>query len=104
MKEPHEEGVASHSAPSFAPGTARCLVKRKQGYGWAGYAASKKSNRDADAVDKAEGNTARSDRRVPDRSRVVVDPRHVQKLRAREPGDLGGACGVSHRRPVGEGK
>jgi hypothetical protein len=60
MKEPHEEGIASHSAPSFAPGTARCRVKRKQGYGWAGYRASKKSNRDADAVDKAEGNTVRS--------------------------------------------
>ncbi len=61
MKEPHEEGVASHSAPSFAPGTVRCPVKRKQGHGWAGYRASKNCNRDADAVVKAEGNTVRSD-------------------------------------------
>jgi hypothetical protein len=31
MKEPHEKGVAIHSAPSFALGTVRCPVKRKQG-------------------------------------------------------------------------
>jgi hypothetical protein len=56
MKEPHEEGVASHSAPSFVLSTARCPVKRKQGHGWAGHRASKNCNRDADAVVKAEGN------------------------------------------------
>jgi hypothetical protein len=37
MKEPYEEGVAIHSAPSFAPGAAKRLVKRKQGHRWAGY-------------------------------------------------------------------
>ncbi len=31
MKDPHEKGVAIHSAPSFALGTARCTAKRKQG-------------------------------------------------------------------------
>src|SRR5690242_19209028 len=31
MKDPYEEGVASHSAPSFALSTVRRLVKRKQG-------------------------------------------------------------------------
>src|SRR5215475_10107221 len=35
--------------------------------------------------------------RAPDQSRVVVDPRHVQKLHAREPGDLGDACGDAGR-------
>jgi hypothetical protein len=59
MKEPYEKGIANHSAPSFAASTARCLVKRKQGYGWAGYRASKNNNRDADAVVKAEGNMHR---------------------------------------------
>jgi len=37
MKEPYEEGVAIHSAPSFAPGAVRRSVKRKQGHRWAGY-------------------------------------------------------------------
>ena len=50
MKEPYEKGVAIHSAPSFALGAARWPVKRKQGYRWAGYRASKNCNRGADAV------------------------------------------------------
>ena len=60
MQEPYEKGVAIHSAPSFAARVARCAVKRKQGYGRAGYRASKNCNRDADAVVKAEGSMARS--------------------------------------------
>ena len=91
MKEPYEKGVANHSAPSFAPGTARCTAKRKQGHRWAGYRASKNCNQDADAVVKAEGNMAGALTRVPGRSCVVVDPMHVWKLHAREPGDLGDA-------------
>lgn len=42
MQEPYEKGVAIHSAPSFAARVARGAVKRKQGYGRAGYRASKK--------------------------------------------------------------
>src|SRR5258707_455985 len=60
MKEPHEEGVAIHSAPSFALGAVKCPVKRKQGKGWAGYRASKICNQGADAVTTAEGNTTSS--------------------------------------------
>jgi len=37
MKDSHEEGVAIHSAPSFALGVVRRAVKRKQGNRWAGY-------------------------------------------------------------------
>ena len=33
-KKPYEKGLAIHSAPSFALGTARCTAKRKQGYRW----------------------------------------------------------------------
>ena len=61
MKEPYEKGIAIRSAPSFAREAVRCPVKRKQGYRWAGYRASKICNRDADAVTTAEGNTPRSD-------------------------------------------
>ena len=40
MKNPYEEGVAIHSASSFALGVVRCTVKHKQGNRWAGYGAS----------------------------------------------------------------
>src|SRR5271169_3588771 len=56
MKEPYEKGVAICSAPSFALGIVKCLVKRKQGERWAGYRASKICNQGADAVTTAEGN------------------------------------------------
>jgi hypothetical protein len=39
MKDPHEKGVANHSARSFARYVARHAVKRKQGNRWAGYGA-----------------------------------------------------------------
>lgn len=50
MQEPHEKGIAIHSAPSFALGAVRFPVKRKQGKRWAGYRASKICNQGADAV------------------------------------------------------
>jgi hypothetical protein len=59
MRDPHEEGVAIHSAPSFALDAARCAAKRKQGNRWAGYGASKMCNQDADAVRVAEGHMTR---------------------------------------------
>ena len=63
MQEPHEKGVAIRSAPSFALGTVRYPVKRKQGKRWAGYRASKICNQGADAVTTAEGNTTSSVKR-----------------------------------------
>jgi hypothetical protein len=56
MKEPYEEGVAIHSAPSFAPCVAKRSVKRKQGHRWAGYRASKICDQGADTVTTVEGN------------------------------------------------
>ena len=47
-KNPYEKGLAIHSAPSFAPGIARCSAKRKQGNRWGGYSAPKTVNPDAD--------------------------------------------------------
>ena len=61
MKESYEKGVANRSAPSFALQTARCVAKRKQGYRWAGYRASKRCNQDADAFALAEGNMGGGD-------------------------------------------
>jgi hypothetical protein len=59
MKNSHEEGVAIHSAPSFALGVVRRTVKHKQGNRWAGYRASKMLNQDADVFRRAEGNMMR---------------------------------------------
>jgi hypothetical protein len=50
MKNPHEKGVANHSAPSLALYFARDAVKRKQGNRWAGYGAPKISNQGADVL------------------------------------------------------
>ena len=65
MKDSHEEGVAIHSAPSFALRAVRYAVKRKQGNRWAGYRASKTLNQDADAVRVAEGHMTRDDSASP---------------------------------------
>ena len=65
MKDSHEEGVAIHSAPSFALGVVRRTVKRKQGNRWAGYGASKTCNQDADALRVAEGNMTLGDSASP---------------------------------------
>src|SRR5208337_5689880 len=59
MKDPHEKGVANHSAPSFARYVARRAVKRKQGNRWAGYGAPKIRNQGADVLTTAEGHMTR---------------------------------------------
>ena len=78
MKDPHEKGVAIHSAPSFALGTARCTAKRKQGNRWAGYGVfqnAQSGRRRCRTERKATRPWAVA--RVPGRSCVVVDPRHA---------------------------
>lgn len=91
MKEPYEEGVAIHSAPSFALGTVRCPVKRKQGKGWAGYRASKICNQGADAVTTAEGNMTSSATASCWAALRSRRPHARLELHVREPGDLGDA-------------
>src|SRR5438132_1597206 len=49
MKEPYEEGLANHSAPSFAVGAVKPPLKRKQGERWAGYRASKNCSEESDS-------------------------------------------------------
>jgi hypothetical protein len=55
------ETSASFEARSAPLPYPTCSVKRKQGCTRAGYRAAKNSNRDADAVVKAEGSMVRSD-------------------------------------------
>lgn len=91
MKEPYEEGIANHSAPSFALDAVKYLVKRKQGKRRAGYRASKSCNQGADAV-ICSG-------RQHDQERYAsfwlalrsLRPQARRKLHTREPGDLGDA-------------
>ena len=61
MKDPREEGVANHSAPSFARPVARHAAKRKQGNRWAGCGAPKSCNQGADVLTSAEGHMTRGD-------------------------------------------
>src|SRR6266403_1865321 len=75
MKESHEKGLATCSAPSFALSAARRSAKRKQGYRWAGYIASKTPNQDADVIGLAEGNMIVSDSASP---RTVLRSRRPQ--------------------------
>ena len=75
MEDSHEEGVAIHSAPSFALGVARRAAKRKQGNRWAGYGASKTPNQDADVIGLAEGDMTVSDSESP---RSVLRSRRPQ--------------------------
>jgi len=91
MQESYEKGVANHSAPSFALGTARCTAKRKQGYR-RGIDLRKDAIRTPMLLSWWKAKRRGAISRVPCRSCVVVDPRHVWKLHAREPGDLGDAC------------
>jgi hypothetical protein len=105
MQESHEKGVAIRSAPSFAVGAARCPAKRKQGYRWAGYGASKSCNQDADAVDLAEGNMtegASASRRSVLRShRPQTRPEASCTRTGRPPGRVSAPTGS---RPVREGE
>src|ERR1035437_1682622 len=61
MKESYEEGVANHSAPSFAYCTVRCTAKRKQGIGGLGIELRKDAIRTPTLLRCAEGNMNRGD-------------------------------------------
>src|SRR2546423_9212577 len=95
MQNSYEKGLAIHSAPSFAPGIARCAAKRKQGNRWGGYSASKRCNPDADALAMAEGNMNRRDSASACSVRRSRRPQTRLETHAREPGDLADACGKS---------
>jgi len=89
MKDPYEKGVAIRSAPNFARCVARHAVKRKGGeeVGWVlSFEKLQSGCRRCQTVRKATWTGAVA--RVPERSCVVVDPRHASILSVREPGDL----------------
>src|SRR5579859_2172206 len=75
MKESYEQGVANPSAPSFALGSARNRVKRKQGTGGLGIELRKCAIRTPTLFKEAEGNTVRDASASPGPACVVADPR-----------------------------
>jgi len=93
MKEPHEEGLAIHLGLESCVATVRDPTKRRQRIGGVGIQLRK------DHPGRQPSKYARlairteAIARVCARSGVVEDPRHTYKLHAREPGDLGDACG-----------
>src|SRR6266852_1128607 len=90
MKKSYEEGLAIHSALSFALGIARCTAKRKQGYRWAGYRAPKNCDQDADALNLAEGNMTGGANASP--WSVLRSRRPQTRLETSCTRDLGDAC------------
>jgi hypothetical protein len=89
MQEPYDQGLANRIGPvpcaGVREGTGEASVR-----GSAGWVSSRESNlRDADPVGKWGRQYGPGRHGEPyGRSRVVIDPRHVQTLLAREPGDL----------------
>lgn len=88
MGDPYVEEVATHNGPESCAGAGNGVSEALTGGAWAGLLSrERKRLRSADAVRGAEGNTGRALRRVPAGLRVVLEPWHVHRLSAREPGD-----------------
>ena len=89
MQEPYDQGLADQIGPASCAGVREGMGEASV-RGSAGWVSSRESAlRDADPVGKwgrqyGPGRHGESC----DRSRVVIDPRHVQTLLAWEPGDL----------------
>ena len=88
MKESYREGVANRPGPSHASAVARLRPKRWTGVsvGWV-LSSEIKRFREPTASGCKEGNNASHDSASAARPCGVEDPRHAEKLHAREPGD-----------------
>src|ERR1700676_593492 len=98
MKESYRKGVANHLASSLAGAVVRPQSKRRQRNQWAGYRASKRQTGAPTLWTEGEGYTGAGVRSQVRRGPCVVeDPRHAEKLHAREPGDLIAGCKQSRQ-------
>lgn len=94
MKEPYEEGPASHlGLESCASPIVREAAKRRQRIGGVGIQLRKDPPGCHRFKNVRVATRSGAIARVPARSGVVGDPRHTYKPHAREPGDLGDTCG-----------
>ena len=87
MKESYREGVANHPGPEPCEGGRKAALEAlDRGICRLGIELRNRTNRDAHGVRVPEGNTAACANASAQRSRGVEDPRHAEKLHAREPG------------------
>ena len=106
MKESYRKGASdSILALSLAGVIARCRLKRRQGYRWAGLLSFEKTEQqDADSLlRRGRQHGCFAITRASSRSCVVLEPAHAEKQHAREPGDLWSASARKGTRPVREG-
>jgi len=88
MQEPHDEGVANHigleSCAGAREGVGEALTEGRVGWVWS---RETLRDRDADAMDVAEGTICCTASARGSRARAVGDLRHAGTHLAREPGD-----------------
>jgi len=87
MKESYREGVTNHPGPEPCEGGRKTALEAlDRGICRLGIELRNRTNRDAHGVIAPEGNTAARASVRAQWSRGVEDPRHAEKLQAREPG------------------
>jgi len=87
MKESYREGVTNHPGPEPCEGGRKTALEAlDRGICRLGIELRNRTNRDAHGVIAPEGNTAARASVSAQWSRGVEDPRHAEKLQAREPG------------------
>ena len=88
MKESYREGVANHSDPEPCEGSCEAVLEAlDRGICRLGIELRKAWYGAPMTSDVSEGNRTVRHTRALDWSRGVVDPKHAEKLHAREPGD-----------------
>src|SRR6266571_2721700 len=101
MKESYREGVASHSGPEPCEGNREVALEAlDRGICRLGIELRNHCIREPTVSSYQEGNNAVHGSASVSRPCGVEDPKHVEKLHAREPGDLGRARAVGG--PLGE--
>src|SRR5215472_6290413 len=103
MKESYREGVTNHPGPEPCEGGRKAALEAlDRGICRMGIELRNRTNRDAHGVIMPEGNTAACANVSAQWSRGVEDPRHAEKLQAREPepgkqAKRAGACARSSK-------
>ena len=88
MRESYREGVANRPGPEPCEGDGNVVLEAlDRGICRLGIELRNQPMRDAHGVGVPEGNMAAHAFASARRSRGVVDPKHAEKLQAREPGD-----------------
>ena len=89
MKESYREGIANHPGPEPCEGSRKAALEAlDRGIGRLGIELRNQLVQEADGVECKEGNNASHENYASvARPCGVEDPKHAEKLHAREPGD-----------------